>query len=76
MPTYNYTCTRCGTFTARSSIADFDQPTPCPMCGSLAARTFCVPDSLLDKVSSTRPAETAQQGSYQRLHAAGRCSCC
>ena len=35
MPFYDYTCTRCSTeFTLRRKVEEFDQPAPCPECGS------------------------------------------
>ncbi|MES2888258.1 MAG: zinc ribbon domain-containing protein [Pseudomonadota bacterium] len=40
MPTYDYGCTECGGFDAIRSVAQREQPAPCPHCGAASPRVF------------------------------------
>jgi len=73
MPSYDFTCERCGPFVARRPMALFDQPVPCPGCGLQSVRALTVPAS-----SELRRRATLHQdeSGYRRLaHRAG-CACC
>lgn len=43
MPTYSYTCPRCGAFELVRTIARRTDPAPCPDCDRLGARAFSAP---------------------------------
>ncbi|MGJ7499920.1 zinc ribbon domain-containing protein [Variovorax sp. ZT5P49] len=80
MPTYDYTCPRCGPFVERRPMTLFDRPAPCPACGSESGRVLSVPASLGGRRSegNSRHAAVAQSdgSSYRRLRQSGVCACC
>lgn len=69
MPTYDYNCERCGTFSESRPMAEFAAPQPCPQCGDPAPRAFLSAPALGGGASP----ETA--AAPQRMHPGG-CSCC
>ena len=74
MPTYDYACTRCGSFAAMRTIAERDRETACPKCGQAAARLVASPH--VGGVRALHDRETSD-GRYARMrHAGGSCSCC
>ena len=38
MPSYDYHCSRCGSFTLNRPLAEFALPQPCPTCGGETPR--------------------------------------
>ncbi|WP_313681727.1 zinc ribbon domain-containing protein, partial [Pantoea sp.] len=47
MPYYDYHCPDCGTFELRRSVAERDQPAPCPVCSQHAERKLSFQPVLL-----------------------------
>lgn len=69
MPTYDYECADCGPFTETRPMAEFDQPQPCPDCGTPAPRLLTAPalgGGIQQADASAAPA---------RAHSGG-CACC
>ena len=86
MPTYDYACAGCGGFDAIRSLAQRDEPLPCPDCGAASARVFVAAPRLALMSGVTRAAmatnecarhEPKSSRDYARLkkHPAG-CGCC
>ncbi|MEP3845153.1 MAG: zinc ribbon domain-containing protein [Paracoccaceae bacterium] len=46
MPTYEYTCPTCGVFENTAPISQFDAPSSCPTCQTLAPRNLLSVPSL------------------------------
>lgn len=40
MPTYTYSCSRCGPFSLLRPMAESDLPAPCPACAQTSRRVF------------------------------------
>ena len=38
MPTYNYTCPKCGTFSLNRPMAEYAEPQACPACETTSPR--------------------------------------
>lgn len=79
MPTYSYRCPQCGPFAAVRRMADFNQPTPCPICAGESQRMLTVPALLgarrpeaVDK--NNRSTDSAS--TYPRLTHTVGCGCC
>lgn len=70
MPTYDYNCQTCGTFSEVRPMAEFAQPQPCPACGDPAPRAFLSAPAL----GGGARMETAA-AAPMRAHPGG-CSCC
>ena len=68
MPTYEYECADCGPFTDVRPMAEYDQPQPCPDCGSMAPR-------LLACTAISGGAADPGAAAPARAHAGG-CACC
>jgi putative FmdB family regulatory protein len=79
MPTYEYACSSCGSFTAVRPLAEFQEPQPCPQCAVPAPRVTLSGPALKGLFSRTAsvPGESARpapsRGCY---HGMGGCSCC
>ncbi|KQR76267.1 hypothetical protein ASG35_14320 [Burkholderia sp. Leaf177] len=68
MPVYDYECTECGHFETARRIAERNDATDCPNCGSTAHRVVVGAPSL-----SGEAAEPS--GRYGMWHVGG-CACC
>ena len=85
MPTYEYACPDCGGFTAVKRMAQYQDPQPCPRCGTESPRvTLTMPafkGMSASNSSSTATANAAKGmlsgagggGGYRHM---GGCSCC
>lgn len=67
MPYYDYHCAACGVFEARRSVADRDEPAPCPVCQQYAERQLSFTPVLL----RSKPGVQVRNP----LHVEG-CPCC
>ncbi|MBP2200418.1 FmdB family zinc ribbon protein [Pantoea cypripedii] len=67
MPYYDYHCPECGTFELRRSVAERDQPAPCPVCSQHAERKLSFQPVLL----RSKPGAEVRNP----LHVEG-CPCC
>lgn len=85
MPTYDYACHDCGGFDALRSLADRNQPAPCPACSGASPRVFVTAPrlALLDggtrhAMATNERAQHAPQSSadYARLRHPAGCGCC
>ena len=70
MPTYDYYCDTCGTFTESRPMAEFDLPQPCPTCGDPSPRAMLCAPAL---GGGTAPESNAAP--RPRMHPGG-CACC
>jgi len=73
VPLYDYACAACGRFSASRPMKEFDQPAPCPGCGTPAPRALVAP-ALLGRAARREPA--SGDASYGRLRHAQGCACC
>jgi putative FmdB family regulatory protein len=69
MPTYDYGCDTCGSFSESHPMAEFAQPQPCPGCGDPAPRIVVTAPAL---GGNAAPQAAAMP---QRMHPGG-CGCC
>jgi putative FmdB family regulatory protein len=77
MPTYDYDCLNCGSFSTMKRIAARDEPTKCPACERLATRLVSAPQlGFMEGDVRRASARTAAEGGYPRMRHAGGCSCC
>lgn len=88
MPTYDYACPDCGGFDAFRSLAQRNDPAPCPDCGTGSPRVFVSAPRLACVSSETRfamdtnerarhePKSSRDPGSYARLKHPAGCGCC
>lgn len=75
MPSYDYECVTCGTFTEFRSIADRDTPASCVLCDSPAARVISAPNlALMNPLS--RMAATRNERSQHEPRVGMKTSCC
>jgi putative FmdB family regulatory protein len=84
MPVYEYMCDACGPFTAIRPVAEFDRPTPCPICEAKAPRVLLTAPNFasmdlrrraaigVNERSANAPTTLSERRSK---HGAG-CSCC
>jgi putative FmdB family regulatory protein len=75
MPTYEYACDRCGTFTAMRPLAEFREPQPCPQCTAPAPRVTLSGPALKGLFSGKGSASSAGAPLQGCSHRFG-CSCC
>jgi len=84
MPVYEYRCDACGPFTQMRPMAEYEQPTPCPACGTAAPRVILTAphcstlstQSRLAHATNERSAHAPRTlSSMKGAHAAG-CTCC
>ena len=81
MPNYDYRCPTCGPFTAMRSMARFQDPCACPVCGVEASRTLLSAPALAGMGATRRSVlasserNAGSQGSTSAAHPAG-CGCC
>jgi putative FmdB family regulatory protein len=68
MPTYDYDCNSCGSFSENRPMAEFALPQPCPACGEPAPRALTSPAI---GGASAEPASATPFRSHP-----GGCSCC
>jgi putative FmdB family regulatory protein len=68
MPTYDYDCDRCGSFTEVRPMAEFALPQPCPACGAPAPRALTSPAIGGVRAEAANPLPI-------RTHPGG-CACC
>jgi len=77
MPLYDYSCPRCGRFSALRPMAQHDQPQPCPQCGAISARMLSAVAIIGSSSSSSSSSSGAfSGGSGGRYRHMGGCSCC
>jgi putative FmdB family regulatory protein len=74
MPTYDYTCARCGPYSELRRIADRDRGADCPKCGEAVTRV-AVASPHVGGLSSLHERET-RDGRYARMRHAAGCGCC
>jgi putative FmdB family regulatory protein len=88
MPTYDYACPDCGAFDALRSLAQRNEPCPCPACGAASSRILGAAPRLACLSSGVRHAFATNEraahaprtskevgGPASRRHPAG-CGCC
>lgn len=86
MPTYEYTCEHCGSFTMLRPIAERHEPSQCPYCASTGGPLRVSAPALSLLADSQRKAiagnersahapQTVDEYKASRAHPAG-CSCC
>lgn len=86
MPTYEYACHSCGTFTMLRPIAQRNEPSQCPYCAGAGGQLLISAPALQTLSANQRKAIAGNErsanapqtvGEYQqsRKHPAG-CSCC
>jgi putative FmdB family regulatory protein len=63
MPLYDYKCREHGLFSELATMADSDQPLPCPSCGILSARVLLLPPSLALMSAHNRTAHARNEKS-------------
>jgi putative FmdB family regulatory protein len=68
MPTYDYDCKSCGSFSENRPMAEFALPQPCPACSEPAPRALTSPAI---GGASAEPASATPFRSHP-----GGCSCC
>ncbi|HLQ91895.1 MAG TPA: zinc ribbon domain-containing protein [Xanthobacteraceae bacterium] len=85
MPTYDYECEDCGAFTQVRPMAQCDQASECPLCGTMAPRAFLTAPYFSGMSAERRLAFATNERSAhapQRFSADGGarhgtgCSCC
>jgi putative FmdB family regulatory protein len=85
MPTYDYTCARCGGFDALRSVVARNEPAACPNCGAASPRMFAAAPGLALMPEATRSAiasnerarhEPKTSRDYTRLRHPAGCGCC
>ena len=75
MPSYEYECVMCGTFTRFRTIADRDTPAPCAICDQPAPRVISAPNlALMNPLS--RMAATRNERSQHEPRIGLKTSCC
>ncbi|MCM3606378.1 FmdB family zinc ribbon protein [Cupriavidus pauculus] len=80
MPTYDYRCHDCGTFTVMRAMAQRDDPALCPDCGMAACRALVAAPALGRLSAAAHAAHATNERSAaapkeSRSHGAG-CGCC
>jgi len=80
MPTYDYRCHDCGTFTVIRPMMRRDDPAACPGCGTAASRALVAAPALGSLSAGARAAHATNERSTaapkeSRSHGAG-CGCC
>lgn len=86
MPNYDYSCSRCGPFTAMRPMAEYSEPCACPACGGMVPRAILRAPAIagLDGAQRSAFAATEARASEARAtspepgrsaHPAG-CGCC
>lgn len=74
MPTYDYACAQCGTFSELRRIADRDRGADCLKCGEAVTRVPLASPHV-SGLSSLHERDT-QDGRYARMRHAAGCGCC
>ncbi|MGB8170526.1 MAG: FmdB family zinc ribbon protein [Chthoniobacteraceae bacterium] len=75
MPSYEYECATCGTFTEIRPIAERDTPAPCFICEGPAPRVISAPNlALMNPLS--RMAATRNERSQHEPRIGVKSSCC
>jgi putative FmdB family regulatory protein len=76
MPVYDYECADCGRFEAVRRIAERDEATACPHCGTTAERVRVGAPALLGGASGGGSSSGASEGEggYGMRHRG--CTCC
>jgi putative FmdB family regulatory protein len=75
MPSYEYECVMCGTFTQFRTIADRDIPATCAICDEPAPRVISAPNlALMNPLS--RMAATRNERSQHEPRIGLKTSCC
>lgn len=64
MPLYDFRCDPCGEFDAWQTLAELDQPMPCPTCQTAAKRLLSAPNISL---SSSKLRAMDRQASEPRI---------
>lgn len=82
MPTYDYLCEDCGSFTALRPMLEYAEPANCPGCGQSARRAMLTVPSIAMMSTGQRKAHATNERSANapRLSSAGAhrsgCKCC
>jgi putative FmdB family regulatory protein len=83
VPTYDYGCPRCGTFSLFRPMAEYDQAQDCPDCGSASNRVLASVSAIAGMDAGKRRAMAVNERSVHapRQSAAGAshgagCGCC
>lgn len=84
MPTYDYMCNECGSFTGMRPMAESDLPHDCPHCGETAPRAFLTAPYMSGLSSERRMAHATNERSAhapETTSSSGKrhsssCSCC
>jgi putative FmdB family regulatory protein len=81
MPTYEYECSDCGSFTANQPMAQYQEPQACPECSQLAPRALISAPAFAAMPGGTRKAHAinekaahAPKSSKEHVHSSG-CGC-
>jgi len=84
MPTYDYECADCGSFSAFRRMSEYRDPQPCPACGTASPRVLGaapmvsgMPEARRSAMAVNERSAHAPAGSaeYKARHGAG-CGCC
>ncbi len=78
MPSYDYLCATCGSFTALRPMADYAAPQDCPGCGRSAGRAMLSVPNIAAMPAGKRHAHATNERSANapRLSHRPGCSCC
>ncbi|WP_435202063.1 zinc ribbon domain-containing protein [Janibacter sp. GS2] len=77
VPTYTYSCRKCGSFDLLRTMAARDNPAPCPGCGGVGARVFVAPhlggtDPALDRAATAAGSSAEAPRVTRAIPQAGR----
>ena len=75
MPLYEYSCPRCGRFSAFRPMAQHGEPQPCPQCGAVSERAISGVAMIGSGSSASRGTGLAC-GTGGRYRHMGGCACC
>jgi putative FmdB family regulatory protein len=81
MPTYEYDCPSCGVFSSIKRMSEYQDPQPCPDCGTHASRVLLSAPAFAGMPGGLRQAHATNERSshapenLKTKHGAG-CGCC
>jgi putative FmdB family regulatory protein len=75
MPTYEYACATCGSFTAVRPLVEFRDPQPCPQCAAPAPRVTLTMPAFKGMFSGGGPSGELGRSLQGCAHTGG-CRCC
>jgi len=76
MPTYEYACATCGSFTAVRPLAEFRDPQPCPQCAAPAPRVTLTVPAFKGMLTGRGGGASELGRSLQGCTHPGGCGCC